>query len=155
MIISIDTEVLSSVAALARSINEEIDHISEIMNRVTVHDDWNCKERDIINDSITNNRKSQTELQEMSEQFAVSITRIAEQFLEAEKSLPNKFQHIDSLIGSALSLGNGLNRTDGNVSADAIRTLTSDIVLTESMQCYEIDSFTDNINICSFEQFNT
>ncbi|MEE3450689.1 MAG: hypothetical protein VZR27_08330 [Acutalibacteraceae bacterium] len=151
MIISINTEVLASVAALARSINEEICRISEIMQRVTIHDDWNCKERDTINDRITNNRLAQVKLQEMSDSFAGSVTSIADQFLEAERSLPNRFQHIDSIIGSSISVGGGLEKS-GNISADRIRSLTSGVVLTDPMECYEVESVTDSINICSFDQ---
>ena len=154
MIISIDTEVLSSVASLARSINEEISQISEIMKRVTTHDDWNCKERDSINDAITNNRNAQVNLQEISEDFARSLTSISEQFLEAERSLPSKFQHIDSLIGQAASINGNLN-SNKNVSDGFVRVICDDIKLTNSMECYELESMTDNINICKFDQFSS
>ena len=153
MIISIDTEVLSSVASLARSINEEISQISEIMKRVTTHDDWNCKERDSINEAIANNRSAQANLQEISEDFARSLTSISEQFLEAERTLPSKFQHIDSLIGQAVSIRNNLNHNE-NVSDEVISVIRADIKLTNSMECYELESLTDNINVCSFDQFN-
>lgn len=154
MIISIDTDVLSEVAALARSINEEINQISEIMKKVTVHDDWNCKERDSINDAITNNRKAQTDLQEMSENFSASITSISEQFLEAERSLPSRFQHLDSMIGHAAAICGSL-KNSGSVSDDVVREIRADIKLPDSMGCYELESLTDNINICRFEQFGS
>ncbi len=152
MIISIDTDVLSEVASLARSINEEINQISEIMQRVTIHEDWNCKERDAINDAITNNRKAQANLQEMSESFSGTLTSISERFLEAERDLPSKFQHLDSMIGSALSVVDKIRNSD-NISSGIVREIRADIKLTDSMECYELESLTDNINICGFEQF--
>lgn len=154
MLISINTEVLASVAALARSINEEINEISAIMNRVTTHDDWNCKERDGINDAIVENRNMQTTVQNMSENFAALLTDIADRFLEAEKTLPNKFQGIDAILGTAISVANRLKNTQP-VSVVTIGATLSNVSLTDSMQCYEVESFTDNINICDFNQFTS
>lgn len=152
MLISINTEVLASVAALARSINEEINEISAIMNRVTTHDDWNCKERDGINEDIVQNRNMQKSIQNMSENFATLLTDIADRFLEAERTLPNKFQRIDAIIGTAISAVNNMKNTQP-ISVIPIRATLPNLSLTDSMQCYEVESFTDNINICDFNQF--
>ena len=50
-IVDIDTEELKRAAAIARRANEAITEAMNLLNRIVVHNDWECAERDAINDN--------------------------------------------------------------------------------------------------------
>lgn len=55
--ISIDSDVLRGLATAANATVSEISAGVEKLNAVTTHDDWNCAERDQINEQITAAKK--------------------------------------------------------------------------------------------------
>lgn len=153
MIISIDTETLNQMVVLALNANNEIENSALKLSMVVEHDDWNCKERDQINEYILNIKSKQKKLTETIADFSTALNKIAAVFGEAEQSLPNEFQHIDTMIASALSLS-GTAASTGAVTAASVNSLLDSTVINNSVQSYEFANLNNAINICSFESFS-
>lgn len=154
MIISVDTEELSRMASMALNANSEIENSASRLSLVVEHNDWNCKERDRINENITTIKSSHQKLTEDMAEFSAALNKIAAVFSEAEQSLPNEFQHIDTMIGSALSL-TGSAVSSGAVTAASVNSLAESTVINSSLQSYEFSNLNNGINICSFDSFLT
>lgn len=152
MIISIDTELLNQMAALALSANAEIEEGSTRLNMVVEHNDWNCKERDQINDNIMHIKSAQAKLSQSITDYSNAMNRIAATFSEAENALPNEFQHIDVMIGSALSL-TGSSNGGGAITSAAVSSIADSTVINSNVQSYEMANLNNEISICDFESF--
>jgi len=101
MIISIDTEVMNTMAGLAQQASEEQDASVVSLIPVVEHYDWNCKERDEINERIMNIKKGNQKLSETLQEFAQAIRNVANRFDEEENAIPGRYQYIDTLLGQA------------------------------------------------------
>lgn len=152
MIISIDTELLNQIASLALAANTEIEDGSARLKMVVEHNDWNCKERDQINENILGIKTAQSKLTELIVEYSNAMNRIASTFSDAENSLPNEFQHIDVMIGSALSL-TGSSSGGGEVTTAAISSIADSTVINSNVQSYEMANLNNEISICDFESF--
>ena len=152
MIISIDTEILNQIAALTIEANTEIEDGSSRLNKVVEHDDWNCKERDQINDNILYIKSAQAKLSQSIIEYSNAMNRIAVAFSEAENALPNEFQHIDVMIGSALSL-TGSSNGGGTITSAAVSSIADSTVINSNVQSYEMANLNNEISICDFESF--
>ena len=101
MIISIDTEMMNTMAGLAQQASEEQDASVVSLIPVVEHYDWNCKERDEINERILNIKKGNQKLSETLQEFAQAIRNVANRFDEEENAIPGRYQYIDTLLGQA------------------------------------------------------
>ncbi|MCI5700942.1 MAG: hypothetical protein MR308_11290 [Lachnospiraceae bacterium] len=102
--IVLDTELLKQLAAAAKSATEELQAASELLNQITTHDDWGCKERVAINSYITGNRKKMRSLMENSRSFTGAIAEVAEKFVAEENGIISMFDRVENLLGSFLSI---------------------------------------------------
>ena len=155
MIISIDTEALRQMAELAANCNLIIEESVKRMNMVIEHDDWNCKERDKINECIIQNKSKQKMIAERMVEFSSYMSNTSGIFSDTEEAIPHNFQHIDTMIASALALQGGNNvvslTSDVKTVCDSVR---NDAVLNDSIQSYSLDNLSNNINICEFSSFD-
>lgn len=106
--IQIDTEVLKQLAATAKSATNELESASQILNQITSHNDWGCKERHAINDAIQKIRKNMMVLRDSSEGFTSTIVQIAEEFAEVERKIPDMFEGLEGLLAKILTVTNPL-----------------------------------------------
>lgn len=53
MLLHIDTAVLRSAVSVAEQTNSSISDAASLLNQITVHEDWICKERDQIIRALT------------------------------------------------------------------------------------------------------
>ena len=56
MFLSIDPENLKSVAQNAQRVNADIDSAMQLLNQISAHNDWNCKERKQLNEYTVQNK---------------------------------------------------------------------------------------------------
>lgn len=155
MIISIDTEALRQMAELASNCNLIIEESVKRINMVTTHDDWNCKERDQINERITQNKNKQKLIAERMLEFSSYMNTASGVFSETEEAIPHSFQHIDTMIASALALQGENNSvvftSDIKTVCDSVKR---DTIISDSFQSYSLDNLNHNINICEFSSFD-
>lgn len=105
--ISIDTDALIQAAQAARSAASQLQTASELLNRITTHDDWGCRERVTINEYIQSSRNMMNHLEISVMSFMDIITQVAREFVEAECGISDMFEGVESLLGNILSTGAG------------------------------------------------
>ena len=114
-----DTDALEQVAQTAKSANEQIESAAQLLDATTVHDDWTCKERDIINDYIRKNKELASQLRDNARAFYDLIAQIAKEFTDEESRISNMFERLEELLGRIIGGGNSAlrdiwNNTDSN-----------------------------------------
>lgn len=104
MLISVDIELMNELADLANAVCEELTEANACFTSVTTHDDWNCSERDTINDIIIHCKQFAEELREGSQSFSASIRKASDTFNEFEHRNPQALQEVHSAIERTLSV---------------------------------------------------
>lgn len=102
--ISIDTVILRQLVSACSAANESINDAVDALNRVTIHNDWNCKERDSINEYTNQNKIKIRSLQEKSKSFLNTLTLVSHDFENAEASISDMFSSLDGILGSVIAI---------------------------------------------------
>lgn len=116
MIISVNTDKMNELANLAASVSAELSEACACLSPVTVHDDWNCAERDVINEAIQINKKSAADLMNCAENFSSAMTKTAESFTDFELKNPLALQSLKESFSKTISIytpNSGLGRIVG------------------------------------------
>ena len=74
------------------------------MTSITEHNNWNCKERDAINDYTRSNAQEILKISEKSGNFANVMKTVAENFTTDEKNISEMFTSVESIIASMLTI---------------------------------------------------
>lgn len=147
MIISIDTEMMNTMAGLAQQASEEQDASVVSLIPVVEHYDWNCKERDEINERIISIKKGNQKLSETLQEFAQAIRNVANRFDEEENAIPGRYQYIDTLLGQA-SAGETPSADGGTVGATFSKIVQDrEFPMLDGKRKYLLDSKLENYEI--------
>lgn len=103
-LIDINTEELQQYVQIARQANEALTQAASLLNSVVEHNDWQCPEREAINQNTARNRADSMRLQEDAEKFYTAIVQASEDFLRAESEVNQNINGVDELIARFLSL---------------------------------------------------
>lgn len=103
-IVDIDTDELKQAASIARNANEAITDAMNILNSIVVHNDWECRARDAINNKTIENKNEARYIQQCAEQFYQNVDMSANLFREAEQELQQSFEAVEGPLGTFLSL---------------------------------------------------
>ena len=112
--ISIDTEIMRQLVSACSAANDSINEAVDVLNRVTAHNDWGCKERNSINEYTNQNKVRIRALQEKSKSFLSTLTQVSHDFENAETSISDMFSSLESLLGGVIAIpitGGGLINT--------------------------------------------
>ena len=118
MIVSIDTQTVSEISQDSINVSAEVTAAFECLAPVVEHNDWNCRERDTINEMITTIKQFSQELKENAETFSSSLQQTASSFNELENKTPVAMQGFHAAIADNLSIKtpttviNGINLED-------------------------------------------
>ena len=66
MLLHIDTAVLRSAVSVAEQTNSSISDAASLLNQITVHEDWICKERDQIKQMTLANKQTAQDIENLS-----------------------------------------------------------------------------------------
>ena len=128
MIIDVNPQTITEIAQTIANAYGEVEEAARILTSITEHNNWNCKERDAINDYTQSNAREILKISEKSGNFANVMKTVAENFTTDEKNISEMFTSVESMIGSILSIrpiGAG-NRTsnlpEGNADLQIRRT---------------------------------
>ena len=102
--ISIDTSIMRNLVTASTTANNAITDAMEVLNRISNHNDWACKEKDAINDYTNTNKNRIRQLQENSSSFLIAITGATTEFEETETSISDMFSSVESMISNILSI---------------------------------------------------
>ena len=153
MIISVDTEKMNTMATMAQNINTNIDDAVVALVPVVEHNDWNCKERDQINEGIVAVKNYVRGLQETIDAFSSQVRQIAMLFDAFEAGIPNKYQHLDALLGSAFSVEcpvQSNNVTPGGVTSEVVDAMSSGIRVDGGLENNALGNLSNPIQLCNF-----
>lgn len=139
--IQIDTEVLKQLSAAAKSATGELENAAQILNQITVHNDWGCKERYSINEAILKIKKNMATVRESSGGFTNIITLVADEFTTEEKKIAEMFEGLETLLGKFISI----------VAPVSITTPPIIDSITELFENGESD-WTNSIDITNFQE---
>jgi hypothetical protein len=97
------------------SANDAIDTAVDALNKITIHNDWGCKEKNSINNYTTSNKNKVKNLQEHSRSFLNVLSSVSADFETSENKIKDMFQSIEGLLGKVFSTITGTPaHTGGN-----------------------------------------
>ncbi len=99
MEIRVDTSLMQLMANTTLRAKDSVEEAREASNVVTVHNDWNCAERDYINDAILEVKKKNGIICENMSMFASKVNEIAAKFEEFDRLLASQYSSFDAAIG--------------------------------------------------------
>lgn len=99
IVLNIDTSILRSSVSVAEQANTAITEASNLLNSITVHDDWVCRERDRIKEMTLSNRQNAQQIQERSSSFYSAIKTASEKFDTTEQDSCRRINGVDDSIG--------------------------------------------------------
>lgn len=104
MIIDINPDTMTQIASSISGAHDAVEQASSILHSITTHQDWNCKERDTINEDIIANAKTVLNINERMTHFGNVMRTVAEQFVTDESSISAMFENVDTIIGGLLTI---------------------------------------------------
>ncbi len=119
MLISIDPENVKNIALNAQRANADIDGAMQLLNQISAHNDWNCKERKQINEYTVQNKNKIHALKENSDDFLNAVQKTAQDFQDAEKNLSSIFESVEDAIKSVLCI----NLPGANVAKETVKAI--------------------------------
>ena len=129
--LQIDTELLKQAATAAEKANEEITQAMEMINRVTEHNDWNCKKRDVINSYASENRQAIGIIQSNSSSFYSAVKEASRRFSDKEEELARNSNRLDDIISSIIvkvpTIGGGIGSAAGSVGVSIMSEIASSL----------------------------
>ena len=120
--ISIDSAILRGIADNAATAVQEVSAGTEKLLSITTHDDWNCYERDQINERTTEIRKKITFLKETTERYLEIIKRTADRFDLADLNITKSFQGVQDILGKSLSVPTPTCNTQSAVQTKELKS---------------------------------
>lgn len=103
--ISVDTDILVQLSQTAQKAAGQLASASDILNQITTHDDWGCKERETINSDIQANRNKMLSLKDDTSNFVTVLVQITHQFIETEGGISDMFESVEGLLAKVLAVG--------------------------------------------------
>ena len=87
MIIDVNPQTITGIAQTIANAYGEVEEAVRILTSITEHNNWNCKERDAINDYTRSNAQEILKISEKSGNFANVMKTVAENFTTDEKNI--------------------------------------------------------------------
>ncbi len=97
-ILNIDTDVLRSSVRVAEQANSAITDAASLLNAITVHEDWVCRERDRIKEMTLDNRQKSQQIQQRAASFYSAIKNASERFDATESDNCSRMNGVDDII---------------------------------------------------------
>lgn len=154
--ISIDTETLRELVRAASAANDAVNDAVDALNRITIHSDWGCKEKNRINEYTVANMNRIRRLQENSASFLSVLSDVASDFEVEENSISDMFSSIEAILGRTISsqpfMGNGNTPTKTLPHFDSVIYQRNPHVINKSLSsiAYSAPDLFDNIPVCGF-----
>ena len=106
-LIDLDTDQLRGAVSTAEVTNEAISEAVDLLERIVIHNDWICKERDAINNNTRANQQTSRVIQERSAAFYKAIKFASDLFDETEQADVAKLNRVDEAIARVATVTQG------------------------------------------------
>ncbi len=103
MEIRIDTSIMQQMASTSLRAKDSLEESIKAAKSIVSHNDWNCIERDSIDDGILQLQKSNDLMCEHMETFSKLLNTIADQINQFDREFESGFAAFDSLVGDLYS----------------------------------------------------
>ncbi len=97
-ILNIDTEILRSSVSVAEKTNEAISKAASLLNAITDHDDWICRERKEIKQMTLSNKQTANDIENHTSTFYTAVKTTSERFDESEQEMNTRINGVDDVI---------------------------------------------------------
>lgn len=151
--ISIDTDAINSIVPAAENANASLAEGLSSLRLVVEHDDWGCRERDVINERVSEAKNSAEKLVRQTEEYLAGLKKVSMTFNQFEDKMAKTFSKLEATLASALSIKT--IPTGGNTCAAAKEVLDkqyNNSYIGDPMMNYEYNNMTDSIKICKFDE---
>lgn len=153
--IKIDSDVLRNAAGVANNAVSEISSGVDKLNRVTTHDDWNCAERDTINERILAIRKNVETLQSRTGYFLDIIKSAADKFDAADANILRGFNGLHDNLGKSFAIDTPLTvDTSSAVSKEIFVDLSHRDINSYWTNYLPVNNLISPIRICDYSAFD-
>ncbi len=102
--LEIDTDELRSAATTADQTNSQITEALNMLNKIVVHNDWVCVERDAINNNTIEYQSRIAQIQAKSTNFYNAIKSSSDMFDQEEQNQITSTNGVDELIAGILNV---------------------------------------------------
>lgn len=131
MIIDINPQTITEIAQTITNAYAEVEEAATILRSITEHNDWNCKERDTINDYTLSNAGEVLKISEKAGNFSNAMKIVAENFRTDEKTIADLFAGVESTLASLLAI-EPVAGGSGNLSSSGIGEIAGSISYAEA-----------------------
>lgn len=153
--ISIDSDVLRSLVSMANTTLSEISTGVEKLNCVTTHDDWNCLERDYINEIIISAKKRINTLSVNTQTYLDLIRQSADKFDEADSDTTKAFQRVQDSLSDFFSIKSPVVHLSSGASSMQLRDTVYDSKRVSNFQTANIVKNIDSpIKVCYYSDLD-
>ena len=104
MMINIDTDTLKQCSTAAKSATDQLNDAANIIMQITTHQDWECPNKDKINNYISTNRQLISQLVQDAANFDAVIKTVTDEFVQQESQISSMFEEIEELLASVLNV---------------------------------------------------
>ena len=125
-ILTLDTDLLRSTVQIAETTNDAITEAVNLLNQVVIHNDWECVERDELNNYTLANRQTARDIQDKTASFYNAIKTASAKFDEAERNTIANGNSLDEVISRIANVVPGINQAASSSSGDDISIVNFD-----------------------------
>lgn len=115
--LNIDTGILRNLVSVAEQTNSEIEEAAQLLNAITVHEDWRCSERDKIKEMTISNKQKAQNIEDNSSSFYSAVQTSSEKFDTTEQDSTRRQNSVDDIIGGISSI---VPKISESVSIDTV-----------------------------------
>lgn len=104
MIIAYDVQVMQELIRASQAANDELQKAQSLIQEIHSHSDWTCKEKSVIDDLMRECKNMVKKLCEEQFSFFEAVKIVGEELGEAENSVSNLFQSVESILSKILAI---------------------------------------------------
>lgn len=152
--IIVDTELMEKLASKAQIANDGVTEALELLNRVSLHYDWECKEKKAINEYTVNNKNKINKLHEKTDRYLRAVADSATEYVKTEFDICNSFNDLDIAIGKGVAgIGSVIEKNINicPIFIDLKEVIKSDINFGSAISNFQAANIGERIQIAEFK----
>lgn len=102
--LELDTELLRNTVSAAEQTNSQITEAVSFLNKIIIHNDWICDERDAINRNTERNKQTAQKIQNNASSFYKAIKQASVDFDSEEQGQITEINKVDDMISKILNV---------------------------------------------------
>ncbi len=155
MEIKFDTSIMRIMASKALHARTAMETAMKTADTVTIHNDWNCAERDLIDDGITEVKKKNNVICENMTLYSDKINSFAVQVDDFDKSLLSRFSDVDSSVGEMYQIESKVTTNNSSViGAGEVKRISSNLSDNSYWNQYHVSNLKQPIPVMNFSDAN-